>query len=377
MAAQKTIVIAGITGNQGGSVADSFLASSTPWRIRALTRNPSSAAAKAWTAKGVSMVRADLDDPASLREALAGATAVFSMTDFWTPMADPATHAAAAEKGVSPNQYCHDLEVSRGLNLAKAAKETEGLERFVWSSLSAATKWSKGKYKNLWHFDGKAEVERWVREDAVLGPKASFVQVGLYVDNWKVIQGALGRVEGGGFASKVLGDGRAKIPFVWTRRDTGVVVRKLIEDLEPGKSVLAYSEFASWREFMAKFKKVLGVELGGDEGIVSLSFEELKEGIPGDEDMKNEIAESSGYFEDFGYDGGDPDVLHPKDVSNGSFAPAPFRTLQLTGALVDWCRKSPHTPGGVHQARRLVIHHVSGECNDVDQVWMDRLGLDR
>ncbi|EOD51270.1 putative -like family protein [Neofusicoccum parvum UCRNP2] len=244
----KLIVITGITGKQGGSVADAFL-SAPGWRIRAITRNPSSPAAAAWAAKGVELVQADMDSIPSLTTAFAGATAIFAMTDFWTPMADPATHAAAAARGVSVNEQCHDLEVRRGKNLAIAAGATAGLERFVWSTLSAAAARSGGRYRQLWHFDGKAEVERFAR--AQLPGVARFVQVGLYVDNWRVAAQEVVRGPDG-------------------------------------------------REFMAKFSKVLGVELGGDEGIETLSFQELKDLTHGDENIKNEIAESFAYFEEFG-----------------------------------------------------------------------------
>jgi nucleoside-diphosphate-sugar epimerase len=62
----KLIVIIGITGNQGSSVASTFLADPT-WRIRGLTRNPSSPASRALSACGVEMLHADLHVPSSLK----------------------------------------------------------------------------------------------------------------------------------------------------------------------------------------------------------------------------------------------------------------------------------------------------------------------
>jgi uncharacterized protein YbjT (DUF2867 family) len=79
------LVVVGATGTQGSSVVHTFLSASPPWRIRGLTRNPSSAASKALTAKGVEMVAADLDDSSTLPAAFAGATAIFAVTDFWGP----------------------------------------------------------------------------------------------------------------------------------------------------------------------------------------------------------------------------------------------------------------------------------------------------
>ncbi|KAF4502533.1 nitrogen metabolic regulation nmr [Fusarium agapanthi] len=68
----KLIVILGATGNQGGSVAEVFL-SEPGWKVRALTRNTSTAKAKALSSKGAEVVRADLDDPSSLKAAFEGA----------------------------------------------------------------------------------------------------------------------------------------------------------------------------------------------------------------------------------------------------------------------------------------------------------------
>lgn len=170
--------------------------------------------------------------------------------------------------------------MGRGKNLARAAASSgviEGLEHFVWSSLSAVKERSKGKYTEVRHFDGKAEVERFVRADPEmlargLSQKASFVQLGAYADNWRVYPHELTREpDTGRIVYKALGDGRTTFPFLWTRKDTGIFVRKLVEDLEPGKSVLAYSELISCREFMARFKKILRVNLGGDAGIEELS----------------------------------------------------------------------------------------------------------
>lgn len=75
--ASRTVLVAGVTGQQGGAVAAHLLASG--WRVRGLTRNPAAAAARTLAATGVDIVDGDLEDPASLDEALRGAHAVFSV----------------------------------------------------------------------------------------------------------------------------------------------------------------------------------------------------------------------------------------------------------------------------------------------------------
>lgn len=68
------------TGNQGGSVARRFLRAG--FRVRAVTRDTSSAAAGKLADLGAEVVRADLSDVASLTAAFAGANVVFSVTNY-------------------------------------------------------------------------------------------------------------------------------------------------------------------------------------------------------------------------------------------------------------------------------------------------------
>ena len=64
----KILTVVGATGAQGGSVVASALKSGY-YKVRGVTRNVESAAAKALTAKGVEMVTADTNDVASLVKA--------------------------------------------------------------------------------------------------------------------------------------------------------------------------------------------------------------------------------------------------------------------------------------------------------------------
>lgn len=69
--------------------------------------------------------------------------------------------------------------------MADAAAKTEGLERFVVSSLVDARMWSKGKYETVYHFDSKARAVAYVREVyPELAAKMSVVVVGAYLSNW-------------------------------------------------------------------------------------------------------------------------------------------------------------------------------------------------
>jgi uncharacterized protein YbjT (DUF2867 family) len=77
MANGRTVVVAGATGRQGGGVARALLADG--WRVLAMTRDPESGKARALAAAGAEVVKADMDDPASLDAAFAGAHGVYSV----------------------------------------------------------------------------------------------------------------------------------------------------------------------------------------------------------------------------------------------------------------------------------------------------------
>jgi uncharacterized protein YbjT (DUF2867 family) len=110
-ARQGPIVVTGATGHQGGAVAHHLLAAG--WRVRALTRDPTSAKARALAARGAEVVRGDMGDPASLRPVFAGAYGVYSVQN---PMIS----------GL-------DAEVRQGQTVADVANEA-GVRHLVYGS---------------------------------------------------------------------------------------------------------------------------------------------------------------------------------------------------------------------------------------------------
>lgn len=86
------VVVVGITGNQGGSVANHLLASDKPYRIVGLTRNSSKPTAQAFAEKGVVLQEVNLQvgNEDKVTEAFKGADVVFvssSIVSYW-----PKTH---------------------------------------------------------------------------------------------------------------------------------------------------------------------------------------------------------------------------------------------------------------------------------------------
>ncbi|GFF54013.1 nmrA-like family domain-containing protein 1 [Aspergillus udagawae] len=295
MTASKLLVVIGITGNQGSSVASAFL-KLPDWRIRGISRDISSAAAQQWISKGVELVQADLDDIDSLENAFHGASTIFAVTDFYSLMLDPANFAAAQQAGVTPNEYACNLETKRGMNIATAANSpsvSATLTHFVFSSLSDTKYWSHGKYTCNYHFDGKAAVVKRIKKELPgLAEKLS------------IIQGGMGRPQkqkDGTFVVQIPDIGEVQLPWIYVDRDVGIFVEALLAT-SPGKQILGVSQMASWREFWTLWAETGGVKLE----IQVVSVEEFFQSLP--VLLRREFQESLRYIVEFGYTGGDSDV---------------------------------------------------------------------
>jgi uncharacterized protein YbjT (DUF2867 family) len=111
----KTILVTGATGNQGGAIINSLTASG--WSVRALVRDASRPSVEIIRSKNVDIVMGDLEDRKFLDGALQGVYGVF------------AVHAWM-EKGV-------EGEVRMGSNLADSARAA-GVKHYVYSSITGA-----------------------------------------------------------------------------------------------------------------------------------------------------------------------------------------------------------------------------------------------
>src|SRR6201993_3006622 len=78
MSRKLSVVVAGGTGQQGGAVVRKLLARGH--EVAAVTRSPDAPKARELANAGVTLVRASLEDTATLTKALEGATSLFAMT---------------------------------------------------------------------------------------------------------------------------------------------------------------------------------------------------------------------------------------------------------------------------------------------------------
>src|SRR5229473_2033997 len=133
------ILVTGATGLQGGAVARHLLKLGKP-EVHCLTRRPDSEAAKTFKQLGAEVVKADFDDPASLKPVLRGCTGVFGVTNFWEAFL---------------------REYEQGANLIDATSEA-GVGHLVLSTLPSTSKISNGAI-SVPVFETKARMEEHTR----------------------------------------------------------------------------------------------------------------------------------------------------------------------------------------------------------------------
>lgn len=120
----RLVVITGATGRQGGATLQALLVAGG-WRLRAISRDPQSEAARALRAQGVEVVKGDQEDQVSLDGALKGAYGVFSVQSALPIEAEQrqARNLADAAKRAGVSHFVATLSASAG-------KESTGVARF-------------------------------------------------------------------------------------------------------------------------------------------------------------------------------------------------------------------------------------------------------
>ena len=164
---KKLIAVVGATGAQGGGLARAILEDPDGgFAVRAITRHVDADKARAFAERGAEVVAADLDDPASLERAFAGAHGAYCVTNFW--------------EHFSPRK-----EDTQARNLAQAAKGS-GIRHAIWSTLedtrervplSDARMPTLMEHYKVPHFDAKGEADRHFTE---AGVPTTFLRTSFY-----------------------------------------------------------------------------------------------------------------------------------------------------------------------------------------------------
>jgi len=153
MESGAVILVTGATGQQGGAVARELLAAGH--KVRAMTRNPDSEAAKALADLGAEVVQGDLNDPSSVERAVQGAWGVFGLQNTW-------------EAGVEGEEV-------QGKRLAEIASDN-GVQHFVYASVGSAD-----RNTGIPHFDNKYRVEETIRSLGL--PSYTILRPAFFMEN--------------------------------------------------------------------------------------------------------------------------------------------------------------------------------------------------
>lgn len=151
----KSILVTGATGRQGGAVVRHAL--SRGFAVRAITRSPEKPAAQALKSMGIDVFKGDMEDSASLSQAVDGVQGVFCVLNYW-------------EKGVG---YAGELRQAR--NLIQAAKDAH-IHHFVFASIASCD-----NAHGVEHFESKWEIEKMI--DAAGLPR-TFVRTVFFMENF-------------------------------------------------------------------------------------------------------------------------------------------------------------------------------------------------
>ncbi|KAJ7704331.1 NAD-P-binding protein [Mycena rosella] len=246
----KLILVIGATGAQGQAVIDALLSpnksgQASPWRVRALTRDPTSSHAQALAARGVESVRAgSFSDAVAVATALDGAYGAWVNTDGFT--------VGEAE------------EIYAGMRIFEIAKQTASMRHYVWSNLRYVFK--KAGYNTEYkaeHMDAKGRVGEWLNaQPSDVGPDGlawSQVTTGPYMDT---LQGGIFsplNVRADGtvvFAAPVEG---GRVPLI-ALKDLGWWARWTFDHREEtsARELNVTTERVDWEYLVATFTKVTG-----------------------------------------------------------------------------------------------------------------------
>lgn len=242
MSSKRLLTVFGATGNQGGSVIDVVLARpelSAKYALRGITRDPSSSKSQKLASSGVEVVKGDLDDVESLKTAVAGSYGVFGVTDFWSIMSK-------------------SREIQQGKNILAACKAAD-VKHLVFSALPHVSKLSDGKWKNVEHFDAKAEIKLAVEADKG-NMIASYYMPAMFLDELKNLIKDHGE---GPTLALPYPDENIPWPLVAPRKDSGKYVMGLFEagDKANGIEVQGVSAWTTPKKLVTELGEQVGKEV--------------------------------------------------------------------------------------------------------------------
>jgi uncharacterized protein YbjT (DUF2867 family) len=275
----RPLLVIGGSGAMGRHVIKHVIAGCDPsFRIDVFTRDPASKECRALqdlAGTRIRLVKGDIEDEASLKSAIRGASSVFCNTNYWSAFQSLwVRHKCGAGSDPWPiYRLAEDIEVQQGKLILELAREAD-VEHLVYSSLDAMAKPSGGLFKAP-HFDAKARVEEFIeqrRNDTAWYAEHTTVLVTApYMENFKSSR----MFRAGGERACVFLDEsrrrpllRLRIPIGSSRwpmaalDDIGRFAAHLIDRPErwAGKTLRMASEALSMDELARTFQDVTGLD---------------------------------------------------------------------------------------------------------------------
>ena len=271
MSTPRIIAIVGATGAQGGGLARAILQDpKSEFRVRALTRDPSSDRARALAEQGAEVVTADLDDVESLTQAFRGAYGAFCVTNFW-------------------EHHSPERELAQAETMAEAA-QAEGLTHVIWSTLEDTRNWMAldddrmptlmDHYK-VPHFDAKGEANQFFRDRGV---PTTFLLTSFYWEN--LLQPGMIGPGPDGTRALTLPMGDKKLPGI-AAEDIGRCAYGLLRggpDAYVGQTVGVAGEHLTGTEMAAALSRALGTTIRYN-AVEPEAYRQF--GFPGADDLGN------------------------------------------------------------------------------------------
>ncbi|KAK0531408.1 hypothetical protein OC834_002954 [Tilletia horrida] len=229
------------TGTQGSSVvhalAERFGKSLT---IRAFTRNPTAprtvAAFERYADKAdIKPVKADIADPSSVKEALAGVNVVFANSNSFDGM---------------------EQEVDRMKKVIDIAKEA-GVQLFVWSTLPSPAKITEGRITTVDHFENKEKIQSYLEQS---GLKWASTSLGFFAENLVSYKLVKPTEDGAGYTIvfPVLKP-ESDVAWSWVEKDLGPAVAVLFKAHLDNTNPELFGKIWPVASYQGSFKKVADI----------------------------------------------------------------------------------------------------------------------
>ncbi|KAF1954923.1 NAD(P)-binding protein [Byssothecium circinans] len=250
------LVVLGINGRQGSSVANIFLSQYSNWRIRGLTSTPNSPASLAWRSRGVQIVEVDLHNERSIATCFAGATVIFAVTDYYSHFANRSLQTVAGIWPAKMEKLAGNQDAKIGESVVKVAAKVVGLQRFILSTLPNIPS-RPTSLKGGYGLEAKMAALRYLfREEKPLVRRTSLMKVGFRMEDWKL---TLERNDDGTLQFGTSAPGYVCLPWLNVASDLGSLARTLIFDAPSGQNLAAVSEWVSGIEICRLINEISGL----------------------------------------------------------------------------------------------------------------------